>query len=59
MTAYPSILIDGITTIATHNGVHRITFFKLTNDQKPEPICELMVPSSAIKGIIATFGRLA
>jgi hypothetical protein len=37
--------IDGISSIATHNRVHRIIFYKLTADQRPEPSVELVVPT--------------
>jgi hypothetical protein len=58
MAAHPSILVDGISTVATHNGVHRVTWFKLTSDQKPEPICELMIPASAVQGVVAALSKL-
>ena len=58
MANHPSILVDGISAIASHNGVYRVTWFKLTSDQKPEPICELMIPASAVQGIVAELSKL-
>jgi len=58
MATHPSILIDGISTIASHNGVHRMVCFKLTSDQKPEPICELMIPASATQAIVQAISKL-
>jgi hypothetical protein len=41
--------VDGISSIATHNDVHRIVCYTLTADGKPAPCVELLIPSSGIK----------
>jgi hypothetical protein len=51
--------IDGISSIATHNGVHRIIFYKLTADQRPEPTVELVVPDSSLRGIVDAMARVS
>lgn len=59
MSTTPSFLADGIATIASHNGVHRVTFYKLTSDQKPEPAVELLLPEKAVAELAAALGRLS
>lgn len=58
MSELPSILVDGVSSVASHNGVHRITFFKLTNDPKPEPVLELQVPAVTVAELVNLLGRL-
>jgi len=50
--------IDGITSIATHNGVHRIICYKLTERGQPLPSVELLVPSTSVPELVSAFSRL-
>jgi hypothetical protein len=49
---------DGLATISTHNGVHRLVWYKLTSDGKPEQVLELIIPASSLDGIIEALSRL-
>jgi hypothetical protein len=51
--------IDGITSIATHNGVHRIVRYKLTERGQPQPSVELLVPSTSVGEFVNAFSRLS
>lgn len=52
------VFVDGVSSVATHNGVHRITFFRLAADGKPHPEVELIIPASATNPIIDALGKL-
>ena len=60
MASYDAVhFVDGISSVATHNGVHRVVFYKLSSDQRPEPCLELLVPDSSVRGIVDAMARLA
>ncbi|WP_430233708.1 hypothetical protein, partial [Nitrosomonas communis] len=44
-------LVDGVSTIAIHNGVVRIQFMRLGTDGGPQPCLQLHVPVSAMKSV--------
>ncbi|SDY70581.1 hypothetical protein [Nitrosomonas sp. Nm33] len=52
-----AFLIDGINTIAIHNGVVRIQFMRLGMDGKPEPNVQLHVPIIAMKSVVEAFRK--
>ena len=54
-----NVLIDGIVSIGTHNGVHRIVCYRLTSENRPEPAIELIVPADSLPGLIAALTRLS
>jgi hypothetical protein len=46
------VFVDGIQSIASHNGVHRVTFFKLVADGKQnEPVLELIIPATCVRSL--------
>ena len=46
------IFVDGVQSIASHNGVHRIVFFHLAGDgRQNEAVLELIVPASSVRSI--------
>jgi hypothetical protein len=46
------IFVDGIQSIASHNGVHRVVFFQLIGDgRQNEPVLELIIPASSVRSI--------
>ena len=53
VTAEPQkIFVDGIQSIASHNGVHRVVFFNLVGDGRSnEPVLELIIPASSIRAV--------
>jgi hypothetical protein len=53
------MFVDGIQSIASHNGVHRVVFFNLVGDGKQNaPVLELMVPVNAARSIGEAFMKL-
>lgn len=52
MQDHPMYLIDGISSIAIHNGVARIQFMCLGLDGEPMPKVQLHVPVNSIKMVI-------
>lgn len=44
-------LIDGVNSIAIHNGVVRIQFMRLSMEGKPEPSLQLHIPVTAMKSV--------
>jgi hypothetical protein len=54
-----SFLVDGIHTIAIHNGVVRIQFMRLGMDGKPIPIVELQVPAGSMKFVIEALKKVS
>jgi hypothetical protein len=54
-----SVLVDGIVSIGTHNDVHRIVCYRLTAENKPEPVIELIIPAASLPGFIAALTRLS
>ena len=55
----PSVLIDGISSIGSHNGVHRVVCYRLTADGKPEPVVELLIGEGPLRGVIAALSDLS
>ena len=57
MAETPTVLVDGISSIAAHNGVHRITFYRLGNEPDPKQVIELQVPATSLRGIVEALQR--
>jgi hypothetical protein len=51
-------VIDGVSAIASHNGVHRIMCFRLSMEGKPEPALELVVPPGAAAALADAFRKI-
>jgi hypothetical protein len=54
-------LVDGLLSVATHNGVHRLVFYELSETESPQaqPRLELAIPESALPSIVETLASLA
>jgi len=48
-----SYFVDGVSSIALHNGVYRITFVRLDKDARPVNEVELLVPQSQFRELLA------
>jgi hypothetical protein len=61
MANAPLYFVDGLLSVATHNGVHRLVLFKLSGGEKgtAEPCVEIAVPDSAVRSIMETMGKLS
>jgi hypothetical protein len=53
------IFVDGIQSIASHNGVFRVVFFNLVGDgKKNAAVLELQIPGNSARQIGEAMGRL-
>ena len=48
-----SYFVDGVGSIALHNGVYRITFVRLDKDARQVNELELLVPQSQLRELVA------
>ena len=48
-----SYFVDGVGSIALHNGVYRITFVRLDKDARPVNEVELLVPQNQFREMVA------
>lgn len=58
MAQPPLFLADGVSSSATHNGIHRIVLFQLSKDAKPTETVEIAVPDKALKDIVEALSRV-
>jgi hypothetical protein len=58
MAQPPLFLADGVSSSATHNGIHRIVLFQLSKDAKPTEIVEIAVPDKVLKDIVEALSRV-
>lgn len=54
-----TFLVDGISTIAIHNGVVRIQFMRIGMNGGPVPSVELHVPVTTMKSVVDAFKKAA
>ena len=61
MTNTPKYLVDGLLSVTTHNGVHRLMFYELEGAESPQarPYIELAIPASAMPSIAEAITSLA
>lgn len=53
------VFVDGIQSIGSHNGVHRIVFFALVGDgRQNEPVLELLMPANTVRSIADALSKL-
>ena len=45
-------VVDGIASVASHNGVHRVVAYKLDADGKAHSTVELVIPGPALVGLL-------
>ncbi len=57
-SAADSFMVDGIQSVAIHNGVARIVFMRLDTNGKPIPSVELNVPMNQMPTITQALGRV-
>lgn len=53
-----SFMVDGIQSVAIHNGVARIVFMRLDTNGKPLPSVELNVPMNQMPSITQALGKV-
>jgi hypothetical protein len=53
-------LVDGLLSVATHNGVHRLTFYELSGPEAPlsQPCVEIDIPAPALDSLLETLTSL-
>jgi hypothetical protein len=49
--------VDGISSISSHNNVHRIVCYKLNAAGQPEKCVELLIPAASIGGFAGALGK--
>lgn len=52
-----TFLVDGVSTIAIHNGVVRVQFMRIGMNGKPVPSVELQVPVASMKSVAEAFKK--
>lgn len=55
----PFCFVDGITSISSHNGVHRLVCYQLAADGTTVPCLELLIPGPAVAQISEAFRKLS
>ena len=50
--------VDGINSMAIHNGVVRIEFMRLETDGKPQSAVQLNVPINSIQSLIDALNKI-
>ena len=55
----PTVLADGVSALAVHNGIVRIQLMRLGVDGKPQPSLELQLPLTAVKSIMDALRKVA
>jgi hypothetical protein len=58
MQTQPTLLVDGVSAIAIHNGVARIQFMRIGLDGRPINSHEIMIPISAVTSIIEALQKV-
>jgi|TARA_R110001583_G_scaffold195427_1_gene373256 hypothetical protein len=58
VSAADSFMVDGIQSVAIHNGVARIVFMRLDTNGKPLPTVELNVPMNQMSSITQALGKV-
>ncbi len=53
-----TVFVDGISAIGTHNGVHRIVCYQLSESGQPKPNVELQIPAAAVRAFAEAIARL-
>jgi hypothetical protein len=56
MANTPKYLVDGLLSLITHNGVHRLMFYELSGADSPKarPYVELAIPAAVMHSIVET-----
>jgi hypothetical protein len=61
MANTPKYLVDGLLSVSTHNGIHRLMFYELVGADSPQarPYLELAIPAPAMPSIAEAITSLA
>jgi hypothetical protein len=51
--------IDGISSVASHNGIHRVMCYSLDGEGKPEKSVELIIPHASLFSVRDALAKLA
>jgi hypothetical protein len=54
----PIAFIDGVSSISSHNNVHRIVCYKLNSGGQPEKSVEILIPAASVPGFANAVGKL-
>ena len=58
MNMTPAYVVDGIKSIAIHNGVARVLFVRLDADGEPLAAVELDIPLNQLEAITTAIGNI-
>ena len=53
-----NFMVDGIQSVAIHNGVARVVFMRLDTDGKPLPSVELNIPLNQMASITQALSKV-
>jgi hypothetical protein len=53
-----SVLVDGVRSVAFHNGVYRVAFFRIDTDGKPQHVLSLAVPENCAGQLLDAFNKM-
>ena len=51
-------IVDGVSSLSSHNSVHRVVCYKLNPEGLPEKSIELLIPAASITGFASALGKL-
>lgn len=57
-TPVDNYLVDGIQSVAIHNGIARIVFMRLDTNGKPLPSVELNIPMNQVPSITTALSKV-
>jgi hypothetical protein len=58
MQTQPTLLVDGVSAIAIHNGVARVQFMRLGLDGQPTNSHEVLIPVTAVKSVVDALQKI-
>jgi hypothetical protein len=58
MQTQPTLLVDGVSAIAIHNGVARVQFMRLGLDGQPANSHEVLIPIGAVKSVVDALQKI-
>jgi hypothetical protein len=58
MSEQVSVLIDGVSSVSSHNGVSRVQCYKFGADGRPQPVVELLMTAGVAKTLMDALGKV-
>ena len=58
ITPRDNFMVDGIQSVAIHNGVARVLFMRLDTDGEPLPSVELNIPMNQVASITTALSKV-